>query len=504
MHSIPDAFLTTPRAKLLVKHLDLEMATGVEDARWEHFQIDHLNDDSKFRIARKSRQVAFSWTLAAEAVADAILATQSSAFVSINEEEAKEKVRYAGQIYRSLKGLRFYLPRILRENQTTLEFDNGARILSLPAKPIRGKPRFNVGLDEFAHAPKDKDIYVGSLPVITKGGRVRVGSSTMGASGVFWEIFSEALQKYPRYVRKTIPWWHVHALCTDVLSALDDAHLMTTRERVGEYGNETIQALYESMAEEDFQQEFECLFVDDSAAWITWPEIRMAQMPGLRCVVVEARGVDYTTPRLAINQVAGMIRRGEIEDVLFAGLDIGRTRNASELFVVGIGKTGHAVLRLAITMQSMPFPEQRDIATRAVRQLGITTLLIDRNGIGRQIAEELEQALPGRAAGVDFTNASKVEWATALKIAFQKARLTLPVDRDIAYQVHSVKRKVTASRNLVFDTDSSEKHHADKFWALALAVSATPEPDTYAHGGQFSYLDDESVPERDAYQELGR
>jgi hypothetical protein len=40
---------------------------------------------------------------------------------------------------------------------------------------------------------------------------------------------------------------------------------------------------------------------------------------------------------------------------------------------------------------------------------------------------------------------------------------------------------VTAAKNLVFDTTRNEKHHADKFWAWVLALTAAlavaaPEP----------------------------
>ena len=54
---------------------------------------------------------------------------------------------------------------------------------------------------------------------------------------------------------------------------------------------------------------------------------------------------------------------------------------------------------------------------------------------------------------------------------FQQKRVPLPVDRDIAYQIHSIKRKVTPAKNVVYDTDANEKHHADKFWSLMLALA---------------------------------
>ncbi len=60
----------------------------------------------------------------------------------------------------------------------------------------------------------------------------------------------------------------------------------------------------------------------------------------------------------------------------------------------------------------------------------------------------------------------------------QKRKVPLPIDRDMAYQIHSIKRLVTPSKNLVFDTERNEKHHADKFWALALALNAAKSPVT--------------------------
>ena len=50
--------------------------------------------------------------------------------------------------------------------------------------------------------------------------------------------------------------------------------------------------------------------------------------------------------------------------------------------------------------------------------------------------------------------------------------MALPLDRELAYQIHSIKRKVTAAKNLTFDTERNEQHHADKFWAWALGIWA--------------------------------
>ena len=118
---------------------------------------------------------------------------------------------------------------------------------------------------------------------------------------------------------------------------------------------------------------------------------------------------------------------------------------------------------------------------KVITALPVSKMLIDRGGLGRQLAEKMENRFPGKAEGVDFTNATKQLWASQMKMRFQQKKVPIPVDRDLAYQIHSIKRKVTASKNLVFDTERNEKHHADKFWALALALAAAdaPQPSTW-------------------------
>lgn len=458
------------RAQFLVEHLDLERASGVEGARWEHFQLAHLCDESAFRIEVKSRQIAWSWLVAAEAVSEALLEDRSSIFSSINQDEAKEKIRYARAVFGALQGVR--LPRLVRDNDLSLEFEGGARLLSLPATPPRGKARFNVYLDEFAHVARDREIYTAALPIVSKGGRLRIGSSPLGASGTFWEVFGEQLRRYPGYARKRTPWWEVAAFSKNVQQAQRLAPAMPTAARVELFGNDRLKALYANLPEEDFRQEYECEFVDETTAWISWEEIRGIQAPDLECGLAECEAGSVQAGLEAIEVVLGLIQQGKVEPVLAGGMDIGRTRNASELYFVGLSTVGSFPLRLAITMDALPFDEQLAVAVRALELLPVVTLLIDRNGIGRQLAETLEQAFPGKAQGVDFTNPAKALWASNAKVLVQQRRTPIPVDRELAYQIHSIKRTVTAAKNLVFDTARNEKHHADKFWAWALALTA--------------------------------
>lgn len=462
------------RAQYLVDNLDLPAATGVEDARWEYFQLAHLSSNSTFRIENKSRQIAWSFLIAAEAIANALLDKVSSIFQSINLDEATEKIVYANSVYENiqLSGL----PKLVRKNRLGLEFDNGARIISSPGTPQRGKARFWVYLDEWAHQKHDRANYTAALPIISKGGVVRGGSSPMGASGIFWEIDTQAFRNYPGYERKKTPWWEIYAFCKNVREARRLAPAMPTAHRVELFGNERIQAIHANMPEDDFRQEYESEYVDESTAWITWEEIKDAQQHDLLCYMVEAVGTLTPEVSEAIKGLAQDIKQDNAERAFAAGVDIGRTRNTTEIYLVGLSPTGTYPLRLCITLDGMEFDDQLSVLIDVLKELPVVTMKIDQNGIGRNLAENAAKLYPGKVQPENFTNETKRVWATDAKMLIQQHKTPLPVDRDLAYQIHSIKRTVSASRNLIFDTDRNEKHHADAFWAWALALAGAMTP----------------------------
>ena len=467
------------RRLFLVDFLNLEEATGVPGARWEYFQLDHLDDErSIFRIENKSRQIAWSWLTAAEAIADAAASAytgtppRDSIFVSIKQDEAAEKIRYAKRIYQTLLAAGADLPRLTTDNTLALGFSNGARLESLSATPPRGKARSNVYMDEFAHVRGDAEIYAAALPVISKGGRLRIGSSPFGAAGRFWEIITEAIRPYPDYTRRSTPWYHTYAFCIDPIAARRLAGSLDTATRIARYGNERIKAIFNNMPVDDFQQEYECAFVDETRSYFTWEEIRAATTPDLYCEAVTTRGAAVDNALAAIQRLEQQIARGNAETVLAAGYDVGRTRNTSELVIVGLSTTGSYPTRAILTLDETPYDAQRDVLIAALARLPLLRLWIDRNGIGSQIAEEIERHAPAVAMGQNFTVQSKQLWATTAKRLIQQRRAILPANRDLAYQIHSIRKLIGAGRQNIFDTEQNDKHHADKAWSLFLALSA--------------------------------
>jgi hypothetical protein len=79
----------------------------------EPYQVDFLNDSSRFRWVTKSRQVGFSFVMALEALARCHLRSgHTSVFVSFNLDEAKDRVLLARQVFEELP-LEFRKKRLL-------------------------------------------------------------------------------------------------------------------------------------------------------------------------------------------------------------------------------------------------------------------------------------------------------------------------------------------------------------------------------------------------------
>lgn len=459
------------KADFAVEFIDIEKAAGLDDIEWESHQEQFLNNETRFGVDIKSRQIAWSFTAALDAVVDGILNPGTPhVFVSINLEEAKEKIRYAQSIIGAID--QPARPQLVAESQTALEFENGSRLISHPCRPPRGKARTRLYLDEMGHYKLglDREIYTAALPATIKGdGYIRIGSSPIGASGLFWEIATETLRKWPGFNghRRFIPWWSVAALCKDVKAAKLVAPQMLTEERVYKLGTPAIIEIFENMFLEDFQQEYECAWVDESVAWITWDVIKKNQE------VFDGHwwhAKSVAEAIAAIPQIKEAMRRGQIENVLAGGLDVGRKHDLTELILVGKGKSDRLPIRFSVSLDRVEYDDQEDCFKQILNELPITLLLIDRNGIGAQLAENLERT--GRAKGVDYTNATKELWAVEARIQAGRTNTPLPLDRDIAYQIHSIKKSITAAKNNRFDNDRNEKHHADKFWAWATGIWA--------------------------------
>lgn len=432
--------------------------------KFDWWQAWYIRNDFQFLAANKSRRVGWSFITAMKGMLNALDPAKvgyTKQFVSYSMEDAKEKIAVAREFYYSIPdGLG--KKKLVSDSKTVLEFadKNGrsrSRLISWPCKAPRGKGG-DISLDEFAFHAKDKEIYVGALPVISRGGRLEVGSTPFGNKGYFYDILADKL-RYPQFKRIEVLWWMSPALCRNVKEATGAAETMATPQLVETYGTAIIKQIYDSMALEDFQQEYEGRFRDELASFITLSMIQA-------CIPL---GDDEIIPFRTIDDFI-VAYDPKVHGFLYAGYDVGRTNDASELALIGYNpETEKKTVWAPISYKQVGFETQEDNLMHLMKELPVHRLCIDSTGIGMHLAENLERRMPRKVEPVTFTGPVKEELAEALWLGFDARDFVLPADRALQSQIHSIKKTVTASKTSRFDCDANEKHHADKFWAFALA-----------------------------------
>lgn len=416
----------------------------------------------RFRWVSKARQIGFSWVIAMEALARCHLRQgQTSIFVSYNLEDAKEKVALARAVYEDLP-LGFQ-KRLAVDSKTELVFEStnrrraeASRIISNPSRAPRGK-HGDVYLDELGHYTLDREVYRGSTALTLRSGGQLTGCSTpLGRRGIFWEIAKQEIKPYRHHKRFEIPWWMCSFFCTDVRRAVREAPFMSTPERVEAFGTEGIQEQFDSLPIDDFQQEFECVFVDESYSYYPYDLILPCTHDDM---VVADDPTDVPKPK----------------GRLVGGIDVGRTHDVTEISVFE-ERGGEYIERLSKSLVKVPFARQEEEIRRILNVLPMSRLDIDRTGLGRMLAENLAADFP-QVKEMNFTNESKERWATHFKVLLQQQRIAMLRRRETVSQIHSIRRSVTASGRVSYDAERTQAGHADRFWSMALACRQEGEDD---------------------------
>ena len=489
--------LWTPEEKL--NYVYAFMKYDHKDIELDFWQDDFIRNRNRYISLLKSRQTGFSFVVAIKGLVKALdpARTQyTKQFVSYNEEDAQEKIRYARQFYDSIPNR--YKKKLVHQTATMLEFEDvgsktTSRLISLPCRPPRGK-NGDVCLDEFAiYLPRlSKEIYTAASFCTLRRGCIEVGSTPLGTIGKFYEICTNR-ESYPNFDRYFIPWWYAKVMCKDVRGAVQFAKEMETAERVERFGTDRLISLFQNSTLEDFQQECECVFIDSSASYISL-ELIYANTPG-RCEEDIPTNIEKDEDYFAAKRDVEIHCFKDADELilnyspekygspLFMGLDIGRTSDATVFYIIGVinGKK-RSVLRHE--MRNADFDAQTAVLNKLMENLPIYRCCIDDGGIGRNLAENAHKRYGERAELYHFDLQSKEILAMGVRTGLERREYELDNDRDFHAQIHSIKRTPSSGGSFRYDAERNEKGHADSFWAWALASYATDgkkiEPNFYA------------------------
>jgi phage FluMu gp28-like protein len=163
---------------------------------------------------------------------------------------------------------------------------------------------------------------------------------------------------------------------------------------------------------------------------------------------------------------------------LFMGIDFARKRDLSVAWTKEkMGDVLHT--REVVEMKAMSTPDQIDVLRPRIQQARRVCLDYTGPGVGMgdYLVKEFgewnpDRHLYGKIELVTFTQASKVDLFSKLRMAFEAKRLRIPQDRVIREDLHSMQRVTSNNGGVSYRAPHKEDGHADRCTALALANRA--------------------------------
>ena len=340
-----------------------------------------------------------------------------------------------------------------------LQFASGRRIHSMSSNPdAQAGKRGSRVLDEFALHREQRKMWAIAYPGITWGGSMELISTHRGSYSFFNQLVREARHGgNPKKIS-------LHRVTLQ--DALDQGFLFKLQQALpadaeqqdmdeAEYFDFTKSGAADA---ESFDQEYMCIPADDDAKFLEYGLITACEYPG---------GTDWRR---------GL--QGPFQGRLFAGVDIGRKKDLTVLWVVEqLGDVFYT--RHVEVMEKMRKSDQEKILWPWFEICD--RICIDSTGLGIGWTDDAQDKFgEHRVEGVSFTGQVKEALAYPLKGAMEDRKIRIPEDPKIRADLRKIQKTTTAAGNIRFvaDGDDSTKvnGHADRFWALALALHAGSNP----------------------------
>jgi len=464
----------------------------------DFWQEWYMKSNERWLIVNKSRRIGWSYSTSLKSIIEANCPSVNkyeNVFVSYGLQDAMGKISDARNALMNMPEK--WSKELASDSKTSLEFwdedkKSKSRLISLPNKTLRGfgtaNPYGGISLDEFAFHRDDDKVYESALPCLIRGGLLSIGSTPLTKTGKFYEILSDK-EKFSKYQRLIIPWYWSSALCVDVATALKVAPSMQTWERVEMFGTEVLKEIFNSLNLTSFKQEFECVFTDESEAFISIEMIMACTPRGVeqyeyQTVEELLDGVEISgictgfddDGKAILETVKAPAYQPDIHGTLYAGWDMGRTKDASIFTVVGY-IDGKKHVWMSYELKNVKFKDQKAFALKALKMLPIRKFLIDRNGLGMEFAEWAEEKFPTVAHGVNFTNESKEDMANKVYLCCENLEYVFPMNKHLHADIHCIRKTTTAMKFNRYD-GSTRDSHADRFWSLALATIGITEEES--------------------------
>ncbi|MCT4638937.1 MAG: terminase family protein [Bacteroidales bacterium] len=415
------------------------------------YQVRWLEDESKIKIYEKSRRIGITYAQSFEDVIDAgVYGMYDVWFSSNNDLNAREYIRYCKSYASTLDLIiKDVTGETVTEDAKTycIEFKNGCRITAVSSSPeqLHGKGGKMV-LDEFARREDEAETWEAASPAaLIWDYPIRIISTHKGKNSMFYAFLKK--------VRKGLVRWSHHkttfteAVAQGLADKVKDRALNDTERQ------EYIDTVKEEVADDTiWDQQFMCEAADESETFIPY-------------ALLEA------------NASTELLAFCDLKDckTLYAGLDIGRFKNLSLLWVIEQVSSVHYITRFIRPIEGTDFPRQEEIINPFASLPNMRRICIDQTGMGIGLTDYLQlRHGKSKIEGVTFTGPVKESMAFRVKKWLEDHIFNVPDDQTIHDDFHSVKKEVTTAGNirLKADTNNKTNSHADWFWGAALACEA--------------------------------
>lgn len=404
------------------------------------YQKRWLTDQSRFKIGMFARQTGKTFTTCLEIVLDCLEAEAAGGrsrwvILSRGERQARDAMDEGVKKFLKLLGALFdahdyeYEPGV---KALEVELPGGSKITALPANPDTARGfSANVFLDEFAFHKDSRTIWQALFPVISKPGlKLRITSTPNGKGNKFYELVTAAEAGEQS--------WSLHKV--DIYQAVADG-LPRDVEQLRSALNDV----------DGWAQEFELRWLDEASAWLSYELIGQCESE------LAGQGVDVPT-------------------AAYVGLDLAVRQ---DLWVAVVLEPIGDVLwvRELIARRRPSYADREAIIAGIFERYKVARLCLDQTGMGEDVTQRYQKVYgEHRVEGVLFTPGNKLILANAIKQKFEDRRVRIPIDPALREDLHKIKKISTPTGGVRFDADSDSSGHADRFWALALAIYAASLP----------------------------
>lgn len=432
------------------------------DAIFLPFQAAWIKDQSRLKLMEKARQIGISWSTAyGTAERAAAFGARFDEWVSSRDDiQARLFIEdcklWAGIMNLAAKDLgEVVIDAKDKLTAYVLQFASGRRIHSMSSNPdAQAGKRGSRVLDEFALHADQRKLWAIASPGITWGGAMEVISTHRGSHSFFNGLIREAREKgNPKRIS-------LHRVTLQ--DALDQGFLYKLQQALpadAEQQDMDEAAYFDYVRNgaadaESFDQEYMCIAADDDAKFLEY---------GLITGCEYSDGTDWRR---------GL--EGPFTGRLFCGVDIGRKKDLTVLWVVEqLGDVFYT--RHVETMQNMRKSAQEAILYPWFELC--ERVCLDYSGLGIGWGDDAQDKFgKQRVECVTFTGPVKEALAYPVRGAMEDRALRIPDDPIIRADLRKVQKVVTAAGNIRFVAESTPDGHADRFWALALALHAGSDP----------------------------